>query len=279
MPWFKVDDDLPFHRKVVAAGNAAMGLWVRAGAWSAQHLTDGFVPDHILTLLGTPAQRKKLIYVRLWVDVPGGIQFHEWNESGRQPTAKAVRIEREKAADRQRAWRAAKTGRYTENSEEPQANGSSHGVSHTVSHGDTHTVTNGVSNGRPDPTRPDPYKEDPPGAGAPAPPEGAPRRRKRQPARRIPDDWRPTDAHEQHAHELHLNLNYEAGQFRGHALATDRRQANWDQSFRNWLDKSANDRNRRSGHLAIASGQGPARIPTTTQRVQAALAFLDPEEP
>lgn len=31
MPWFKVDDTLALHGKVVAAGNPAMGLWVRAG--------------------------------------------------------------------------------------------------------------------------------------------------------------------------------------------------------------------------------------------------------
>lgn len=33
------------------------------------------------------------------------------------------------------------------------------------------------------------------------------------------------------------------------------------------------------GHLRLASGGGPMRVPTTTQRVQGALAHLDPEEP
>jgi hypothetical protein len=33
------------------------------------------------------------------------------------------------------------------------------------------------------------------------------------------------------------------------------------------------------GHLRLASGGGPQRIPTTTQRVHAALAHLEPEEP
>ena len=41
MTWFRVDDTLAMHPKVYAAGNAAMGLWVRAGAWSMQQLTDG----------------------------------------------------------------------------------------------------------------------------------------------------------------------------------------------------------------------------------------------
>ena len=33
--WFKVDDNLALHPKVLGAGNAAMGMWVRAGSWSA----------------------------------------------------------------------------------------------------------------------------------------------------------------------------------------------------------------------------------------------------
>lgn len=99
--WFKVDDNLAFHRKTVAAGNAAMGLWVRAGSWSAAHLTDGFVPDHMIAVLGSPAQKSKLVTAGLWIPVDGGCQFHGWNDDGRQPTAKSVREKREKAAARQ----------------------------------------------------------------------------------------------------------------------------------------------------------------------------------
>ena len=33
MPWFNVDDGFAFHRKAVRAGNAAIGLWTRAGSW------------------------------------------------------------------------------------------------------------------------------------------------------------------------------------------------------------------------------------------------------
>lgn len=105
MTWFRVDDDLPFHRKVVMAGNAAMGLWVRAGAWSAQQLTDGFVPDDMIALIGTPAQRRKLVSARLWVEVEGGCQFHEWSDSGRQPTAQNIRERRSDAAKRQQKYR------------------------------------------------------------------------------------------------------------------------------------------------------------------------------
>jgi len=144
--WFKVDDNLAFHRKVVAAGNAAMGLWVRAGSWCSQHLTDGYVPDHMIAVLGSASQREKLIKVGLWIEVDGGCQFHGWNEKGRQPTSKSVLEEREKAAGRQAKYR---TGTY----DKPQVDASSNAV---TSSSVTPSVTGVVT---PTPTRPDQKEE------------------------------------------------------------------------------------------------------------------------
>ena len=101
--WFKVDDALATHDKVLMAGNAAMGLWVRAGAWSAQHLTDGFVPAHAVKLLGNLAQAKALVTAGLWHKVDGGFQFHEWHDY--QPTREAVEAERAAARERMRKIR------------------------------------------------------------------------------------------------------------------------------------------------------------------------------
>jgi len=92
--WFKVDDHLATHSKVVAAGNAAMGLWVRAGSWSSQHLTNGHVPAHVVAMLGTPGQAKALVSAGLWLTVDDGWQFHDW--FGYQPTASEVDELREK---------------------------------------------------------------------------------------------------------------------------------------------------------------------------------------
>lgn len=103
MPWFKVDDGLALHHKTVAAGNAAMGLWVRAGSWSMQTLSDGFIPDAIATTLGTTGQAKKLVEVGLWDRLPGGYAFHEWSD--RQPTKAEIRQERADNARRQQEWR------------------------------------------------------------------------------------------------------------------------------------------------------------------------------
>lgn len=53
MTWFKVDDTFYGHPKTLKAGNAAVGLWVKAGAYAAQHLTEGVVPGVVAQLYGT----------------------------------------------------------------------------------------------------------------------------------------------------------------------------------------------------------------------------------
>lgn len=104
MTWFKVDDALATHDKVLAAGNAAMGLWVRAGAWSSQHLTDGDVPMHAVRLLGTRGQADALVRAGLWLKTSQGYRFHEWHDY--QPSRKKVESDRQAARERMRAIRA-----------------------------------------------------------------------------------------------------------------------------------------------------------------------------
>ena len=106
MVWFKVDDGLAFHHKVVAAGNAAMGLWVRAGSQSSEQLTDGFIADHMVVAMGTQTQARKLVEVGLWERTDGGYIFHQWNEDGRQPTREQVENDRAAARERMAKRRA-----------------------------------------------------------------------------------------------------------------------------------------------------------------------------
>lgn len=99
MPWFKVDDQLAVHVKAIAAGNSAMGLWVRAGSWCAAQLTDGFVPDAaVLALGGTQKDALALSDAGLWHSTGGGWQFHDWAEY--QPTREQVLAEREATRER-----------------------------------------------------------------------------------------------------------------------------------------------------------------------------------
>lgn len=149
MTWFKVDDKLHSHPKAIEAGEAAMGLWVMAGSWSADQLTDGFVPEYIVKRL-SPKKWKllsnKLVTVRLWSKSyrgnVTGFQFHQWDEPGRQPSREQVLTDRKATAERQQKWRdKAKANRGKSN-----RNGVTNGV--------TNGVRNTVRNGLPDPTPP-----------------------------------------------------------------------------------------------------------------------------
>lgn len=68
------------NKKVAAAGNAAMGLWVRAGSWSQRELTGGFIPKHIARTLGTSGQAKSLVSAGLWLLTKDGYLFHDWDK-------------------------------------------------------------------------------------------------------------------------------------------------------------------------------------------------------
>lgn len=98
MVWFVVDDSMAMHPKIIAAGNAAIGLWTRCGSWCAQTLSDGFVPRSIARSFGTIGQCKALVKAGLWIEVEGGYQFHQWSE--RQQTKSDVEAKRK--ADRAR---------------------------------------------------------------------------------------------------------------------------------------------------------------------------------
>lgn len=155
MPWFRVDDNLAFHHKVVAAGNPAIGLWARAGSLCAQQLTDGFVPDHMIGALGTVAQAKRLVQVGLWDRVEGGYRFHEWDE--RQPSKASVEAERAAAQERMRAYRAKKKGRSQEESpqaREPRAEDVRPNERRT--NGEVRDMFANPTPTHPDPTHPDP---------------------------------------------------------------------------------------------------------------------------
>jgi hypothetical protein len=146
VPWFKVDDGFAFHRKAIRAGNLALGLWVRAGSWSAQQLTDGHIPsDVVLALGGTPDEAVQLVAAELW-DVDGeGYCFRNWSDF--QPSKEAVEADRLKARIRKQEWRDKKSSPPGTDAGSP--NGRPIGTD-----GGTPTGTNGGV--PPTPTRPDP---------------------------------------------------------------------------------------------------------------------------
>ncbi|MGW8762340.1 mucin-2 [Streptomyces sp. NPDC055815] len=117
MTWFKVDDTAHSHPKLIKATNAAVGLWMRCGAYAAQHLTEGVVPGVVAQLYGTAPQARKLVAAGLWHEhghacphpkcrqpAPGDFYMHDFLIYN--PTRARVEDERSKAAERQARGRA-----------------------------------------------------------------------------------------------------------------------------------------------------------------------------
>jgi hypothetical protein len=141
MSYFPVDDQAAFHPKFVAAGNAAIGLWTRAGSLCKQHPTGGLIARDTALAMGKKIDIDALVRVTLWhgpgescpsSNCPAGIErvpddhfaFHDWFAQAGNGTAQHEKTrrdnEREAARERQRRSRANRN------------NSGSHAPSHTV---------------------------------------------------------------------------------------------------------------------------------------------------
>src|SRR5215472_1359426 len=113
MPWFRLDDKFHSHPKVIAAGNEAIGLFTRCGTYAAEHLTDGFIPEHVVLLYGSPALADTLVRTKLWRRTRGGWRIPDY--LAYNPSREQVERERKLAAERQRRYRNATSGEAVEN--------------------------------------------------------------------------------------------------------------------------------------------------------------------
>ena len=99
MTWFKVDDGFWSHPKTMTLSESAVALWVRAGAYCCQHLTDGLVPPGSLRMLGEAGAADELVAAGLWDATDSGYQFHDWGTY--QPSRESVMADRASNAARQ----------------------------------------------------------------------------------------------------------------------------------------------------------------------------------
>lgn len=123
MPYFPVDDQAAFHPKFIAAGNAAIGLWTRAGSWSKAHATGGKIPSEIAQNLGKKAEINRLVFVELWTVTDGGYQFHDWTDQAGNFDADEEKARRENERERAKLRKRAQRERERE-----AGHGKSHGV-------------------------------------------------------------------------------------------------------------------------------------------------------
>lgn len=98
MTWTKLDDGFWSHPKVLTAGNAAAGAYVRMLAYIGDHNLDGYVDDAAAKVIANAAQLRKLEECRLierqgngWL-IPGYLEYN--------PSREQVKKERERSRER-----------------------------------------------------------------------------------------------------------------------------------------------------------------------------------
>lgn len=239
MAWFKVDDGFYSSRKVLSIPRGlrleCIGLWTVAGAWSSKEMTDGKVPEYVLEELGArTAVVKKLVEVGLWIERDKLYEFHDWRDY--QPTKEEVLERRQKVSkSRAEAGRKGAAARWQNDGKAmakkdlPYGKRDSSKISHKVDSNDLLTEHGKMAK---------PWQQD---GKAMAPTRPVPTRKEakaslgQKKASAIPSGWVPSEACVKYAAENGLNIKHEAEQFKAHAHANDRKQKNWDASFRLWL--------------------------------------------
>lgn len=260
--WFKVDDAFPFNPKVVACPLEALGLWVSAGAWCAQQLTDGYVPRSVLPMLrGSEAIASSLVQAGLWFCFDDGYKFHDWDEY--QPSSLTAR-ERRKQTSAKRAEAGRKGGiksGLTRRNKTEKARSKREAIASDLLEANSKQAAKQNEA----PSRPVPSIDNPltsfGGAGggdsdephlpdvvadAPtAPAEAKPKRKIT--GTRLPDGWFPsrTDANLRTERESGLTdreLQDALDNFRDYWAAQPGqrgRKANWDATWRNWVRRDS----------------------------------------
>ena len=213
MTWGKIDDQLAFHPKALAAGNEALGMWVRSLSYSCQMLTGGFISHEIVSAMGGAKIAKKLVGAGLWLVAEGGYQFHDWEKY--QPCAETEKIKRERT--RQARSEAGKLGANSRWNDKPQPE----------------TMANGMANGMAKPMANE-WQND-----APEPEPDNKEVVVIKPTRKtqLQRGWKPSPAGYDYAKEKAPGMNIENAleEFEDYNLRNNRTNADWDAAWRTWV--------------------------------------------
>lgn len=101
MTWARIDDDLSNHPKVIAAGNEAVGAWVRMISWSNARLTDGVIPRAVaLEYARTRKVIDRLLHARLLDESGDDFAIHDflkYSKSAQEVRAERLKISQERS--------------------------------------------------------------------------------------------------------------------------------------------------------------------------------------
>ncbi|MFC7582466.1 hypothetical protein ACFQYP_00650 [Nonomuraea antimicrobica] len=106
MPWVRVDDQFPMHRKVRPLSDKAFRLYMSALCWANANLTDGTIRTHEITYVSDVSSPRRyareLCDAGLWSKTNEGWQIHDYLEY--QASAIKIREERANKRARQERW-------------------------------------------------------------------------------------------------------------------------------------------------------------------------------
>jgi hypothetical protein len=107
MPWVRLDDRFPSHRKVALLSDRAFRLYVSALCWCSENLTEGVIAERelpfVARLRGVKKAATELEAAGLWDRAEDGWRVHDYLEYN--PDRARVKADRESNAARQKAWR------------------------------------------------------------------------------------------------------------------------------------------------------------------------------
>lgn len=285
MPWVRLDDRFPSHRKVALLSDRAFRLHVSAICWCAENLTDGYIGDRELPLVARLRNAKtvaqQLVDAGLWDRADDGWMVHDYLDYN--PSRDQVLAERKKNAERQERFRRRKSGKPT------PPNGDRNGVTNGATPGNdeisdeskrgqtkheddvnvygNHSVPeqtsqvnearNAVTNDAP--TRPVPLSMADVGGSS----TGSSAESEQRPAGLAPidaDGFRVTDGMRRWAKrdgfsDL-VDIDYATAQFVSHYRSTGARRSSWPDAWQKWIRddaKKASDRANRP-HLRAVGG-------------------------
>lgn len=129
MAWARIDDQLFMHPKIRKAGPQATLLHIAALTYCNQQLTDGFIPEDVLPMIGmfafldpanAMANADRLLSTGLWDAVANGYQIHDYLQYNMSKEQITEMKEARKEAGKRGA--ASKNAKYSGNNGEYEPN-------------------------------------------------------------------------------------------------------------------------------------------------------------
>ena len=245
--WIKLDDGIATHPKLLDAGILALGIQIRALCYASKNKTDGFLSVNAVPLLLTGLEdigllsgmsgqdadefdwASYMVEHRLWDAVENGYYIHDyldWNISKKEYEKLSKKLSSNGRKGANLRW----------NKEKSRiAKAIAPAIADPIAPLSTSTSTSSSlhssPNSSPDQSNPQTKKILKNGHGK----------------RAIHDDDKPTEKHFVLGKSLGVDVGPEWGKFKNYCLAHDKRYANFEAAFRNWIANAAELKGARHG--------------------------------